>query len=231
MYLEFSNDRLVFVLCERNVLVDTEFFWNMCAFSSKCGCCSVCVIFSVHIFDCVCMFWIVWVIHFFFGVLESWDKLVFCPLLCSWGLKCFEMCILCVLCVFFCVHVLWWALCWSVCTLCLVQVFFWLCVLGSVCLFPGACNSVFFDVQLCVRVCMWECLCVVRCVSLNSLRDRKRTLRTRRSSHHGIPSLMSCRVTDTNQTLSASLTLPSEDHQTLHTEPRCILETKKREKM
>lgn len=36
-----------------------------------------------------------------------------------------------------------------------------------------------------------DCCCRARCVSLNSRRDKKRTLRTSRSSPHGIPSLMS----------------------------------------
>ncbi len=194
VYFELSSDGVFCVACERSVLVDT--FWKVHVFS----CWFVWIFLPVCILDCVGMFCNVWV-NLFFGVFESWDKLVFCPLLlCSWEHRCFEKFMFCATCVFFCLCLfcrLWVTFC-CVCTFCLVRFLLWICVLASVFFFWGAWKSVFFDVHLCARVCLWECLCVVRCMSLNSLRDRKRTLRTKRSSHHGIPSLMSCRVIDTN---------------------------------
>lgn len=123
------------------------------------------------------------------------------------------MCIFCEGCVFF------WELCCLCVTFSVVRVFFCACVLRCVCAFRGLYRSGFFDMFLCARVCMRGCLCAVRCVSLNSLRERKRTLRTRRSSHHGIPSLMSYRDKQTKKQLA----LTAASTTTLHIKHPCCI--------
>lgn len=200
VYFEFRSDSVFCVLFERSVLVE-DLFWSVQVR------CRVCATLLLHIFVWVCVFRSIRV-DLLSGDCETRVKSVVCRLFVCSVCRRFETCMFCAVCVFSCVDVLSGlhvSLCCCVCMFFLACVF--LCVLGFVSVFCRACECVFFDLRLCGHLCEW--MCAARCLSLNSLRERKRTLRTRRSSHHGIPSLMSY----TTKTVSSHLVPHSLGHQ------------------
>lgn len=183
-YFEFCSDSVFCVLFERSVLVE-DVFWSVQVR------CRVCATFLLHNFIWVCVFRSIRV-HLLSGECETQFKWAVCRLFVCSACRRFETCRFCAVRVFACVYVfscLHVSLCCCVCMFFLACVF--LCALGFVSVFCRACG----------HLCMCEWVCAARCLSLYSLRERKRTLRTRRSSHHGIPSLMSC----TTKTVSSPL--------------------------